>query len=342
MKRTFGIIFSGVLLLLGALFQLLLAFGMAFAGVLIHTQIHSGKLPGASTPASPPLPGWMPLFIYAICLVLLALAVWEILTAIGLFRVRRWARYSVLIIGGILVLFSLVYLLFTLVLLVAPLPGAAGMDQSQAQHMQAMTRAVFGVIALFHAILCAIGVFWLVYFNKKRVRDIFAGLPGQAPESPRPLLISVLAVLILIGAVSCLLMLFVPLPGAFFGLILHGWGKAAFYLVHAALLTAAGIGLWRLLEWGRLLTMALQVIGVVQYVVYLVHPSLYLRYTAEVNRIINPMQQPPSPLQIQSLLHSISFGIGILFFIAIIVVLHYYRGAFARPTEPLRIESAEP
>jgi hypothetical protein len=122
-------------------------------------------------------------------------------------------------------------------------------------------------------------------------------------------------------------------------LILHGWWKAAFYLVHAALLAAAGIGLLRLLEWGRLLTMALQVIGVAQHVVYLVRPSLYLRYTAEVNQIINPMQQPPSPLQIQSLLHSVSFGIGILFLGAIIAVLHYYRGAFARPAEPPQIES---
>jgi uncharacterized membrane protein (DUF2068 family) len=341
MKRTFGIIFSGVLLLLGALFQLLLAFGMAFAGVFIHTQIHSGKLPGASTPASPPMPGWMPLFIYALCAVFVALAVWGILTAIGLFRLRRWARYSVLVIGGILALFSLVYMLLMLVLMMVPLPGAAGMDASQVHSAQTMERVVLGVIALLHAILCAIGVFWLVYFNKKRVRDIFAGLPGQAPESPRPFLISVLAVLILIGAVSCLLFLFMPLPGVFFGLILHGWWKAAFYLVHAALLTAAGIGLWRLLEWGRLLTMALQVIGVVQYVVFLVHPSLYQRYTAEVNRIINPMQPQPQ-LPFQSLLHTVSFGIGILFLIAMIAVLHYYRGAFARPAEPPQIESAAP
>ena len=337
MKRTFGIIFSGVLLLLGALFQLLLAFLMAFTGVFLHKQIASGRLPNA--PASPPMPGWMPIFIYAICAVFIALAVWGILTAIGLFRVRRWARYSVLVIGGILALFSLVSLLLTLAMLLAPLPVAAGMNASQVHSAQAVTRVVFGVIAFLHAICCAIGVFWLVYFNKSRVREIFAGLPGQAPESPRPFLISIFAVLILIGAVSCLVMMFVPLPGVFFGLILHGWWKAAFYLVHALLLAAAGIGLWRLREWGRLLTMALQVIGVVQYVVYLVHPSLYLRYTAEVNQIINPMQQPPSPLQIQSLLHSVSFGIGILFLGAIIAVLHYYRGAFAGTNQPPQIES---
>ena len=339
MKRTFGIIFSGVLLLLGALFQSLLAFGMAFVGIFLHKQIASGKLPG-STPASASTLAWMPFVLYALCAVFVAVAIWEILTAVGLFRVRRWARYSVLIIGGILALFSLVSLLLTLAMLLVPLPGATGMDGSQAHNVQAFTKIFFGVIALIHLVRCAIGIFWLVYFNKKRVRDIFAGMPGQAPESPRPFLISVLAVLILIGAAGCLLFIFVPLPGLFFSLILHGWGKVALYLVSAALLAAAGIGLWRLQEWGRLLVLALQVIGMVQHVVYLVRPSLYLRYTEEVNQIINPMQQPPSPLQIQSLLHTVSFGIGILFYIAIIAVLHYYRGAFARPAEPPQIESA--
>ena len=340
MKRLAGIILSGVLLLLGALFQLLMAILMALAGAFLHRQIASGRLPNA--PASPPMPGWMPIFIFALCAVFVALAAWEIVTAIGLFRVRRWARYSVLVIGGALALFGLVSLLVTLTLLIAPLPGgaAAGMDPSQVHSMHVMARAVFGAIALFYAFLCAVGVSWLVYFNLKKVRDIFAGLPGQAPESPRPFLISLLAVLSLIGAAGCLLFMFVPLPGLFFGLILHGWGKVALYLVSAALLAAAGIGLWRLLEWGRMLVLALQVVGLVQHVVYLVRPSLYLRYTEEVNRIINPMQQPPSPLQIQSLLHTVSFGIGILFYIAIIAVLHYYRGAFARPAEPPQIESA--
>ena len=335
MKRTFGIIFSGVLLLLGALFQLLLAFLMAFTGVFLHKQIASGRLPNA--PASPPMPGWMPIFIYAICAVFIALAVWGILTAIGLFRVRRWARYSVLVIGGILALFSLVSLLLTLAMLLAPLPVAAGMNASQVHSAQAVTRVVFGVIAFLPAICCAIGVFWLVYFNKKRVRDIFAGLPGQAPESPRPLLISILAVLSLIGAGSCLLMTFIPFPGAFFGLILHGWEKAALYLVYAALMAAAGIGLWRLEEWGRRLALFMQALHLVQYVVYLVRPSLMLHVTAEINQSMHlPQAQPKLP--VQHMLLSLSFGFGILFVIAIIAVLHHYRGAFARPSQPPQIE----
>ena len=338
MKLTFGIIFSGVLLLLGALIQLLLALGMAFTGAFLHIQIASGKLPGSS-PASAPVLGWMPIVLYAFCAVFIAVAVWEVLTAVGLFRVRRWARYSVLIIGGILAVFSLMSFLLTLAMLLAPLPGAAGMDPSQAHNVHAFTKIFFGVIALFHLVRCAIGVSWLVYFNKKRVRDIFAGLPGQAPESPRPLLISILAVFILIGAVSCLLAVFIPFPGAFFGLILHGWGKAAFYLVYAAALAAAGIGLWRMEEWARRLALVIQAIGAVNCVVYFVRPSLMLRYTSEVNQMMN-LTQPQPQLPFQHMIFGVSFGFSILLLLAVIAVLHYYRGAFARPNQPPQIESA--
>jgi uncharacterized membrane protein (DUF2068 family) len=310
---------------------------MAFAGIFLHKQIASGKLPGSS-PASVQVLGWMPIAMYALCAVFVAVAVWEILTAVGLFQLRRWARYSVLIIGGILASFALFHMLTMLFLLAVPLPVAPGMDASQAHNVQAATRVVFGVIALFDAILCAIGVFWLVYFNKKRVRDIFAGLPGQAPESPRPLLISILAVLSLIGAVSCLLTTFIPFPGVFFGLLVYGWGKVALYLVYAALLAAAGIGLWRLEEWGRRLAMALQALHLAQYVVYLVHPSLMLHATAEINQSMHLPQQQ-SQLPFQTMFLSLAIGIGILFVIAIIAVLHYYRGAFARPAEPPQIES---
>jgi len=85
----------------------------------------------------------------------------------GALPVRRWARYSVLIIGGILAVFSLMSFLLTLAMLLAPLPGAAGMDPSQAHNVHAFTKIFFGVIALFHLVRCAIGVSWLVYFIRR-------------------------------------------------------------------------------------------------------------------------------------------------------------------------------
>ena len=137
MKRPFGVVFSAVLLLLGSLLQLPMALLMAFSGVLLRKQIVSGG-------ASLPLPTWIPAYMYALCGFFIALAVWGILTSVGLFRLRRWARYSILIIGGALTLIGLISLLVTLVMLFVPMNLASGPDASQVQSVQTITRIMFG------------------------------------------------------------------------------------------------------------------------------------------------------------------------------------------------------
>jgi hypothetical protein len=329
MKRPFGVTFSAVLLMLGSLLQLPIALLMAFAGVVLHKQIGSGGLPGAPGP----LPSWFPAYMYALCGFFIALALWGILTSVGLLRLRRWARFSILIIGGALALIGVASLPVTLVMLFVPMNVASGADASQVQSVQTITRIIFGAIALMYALIAAVGISWLVYFNKKKVRELFAGVAGSIPQSRRPFLISVLAVLNLIGAVGCVLMFFLPLPAVIFGLILYGWQKAAIYLVFAALQAAVGIGLWRLHEWGRKLALGVLAFGVVQAAVYLVRPSLLLRYTAEVNRIMGTTQSP-LPTQSQAMIYELSFGLSALFCIAIVAVLVYYRAAFRPPAEP--------
>jgi len=56
-KRPIGVVLSAVLILLGSLFELLLAFSMVLAGVYLHKQIGSGGLPNVPTTALPP--AWM-------------------------------------------------------------------------------------------------------------------------------------------------------------------------------------------------------------------------------------------------------------------------------------------
>ncbi|MGD0860753.1 MAG: hypothetical protein ABR912_15745 [Terracidiphilus sp.] len=335
MKRPFGVTFSAILLLLGSLLQLLMAFLMALSGAL-SGKIPSSGLPGA--PAPPPMPNWMPAVMYVLCAFFVALAAWGILTSVGLFRLRRWARYSVLIIGGGLALIGLVSLLSTLMMLAVPPPMPASVDAYQAPMVQTMTKFIFAIVAFLYGIVCAVGISWLVYFNLKRVREVFAGAPGEAAESRRPLLISVLAVLSMIGAGCCLLAAFIPFPAAILGWILYGWGKVALYLVFAGVEAAVGIGLWRLEEWGRRLALGAMALGLANSVVYLARPSLMLQYSAEVNRLIDPMQSP-LPAQSQTILYSSSLGFGVLLSIAILAVLIYCRGAFKRPVEPPRNEA---
>lgn len=336
MKRPLGVILSAVLLLLGSLFELLLAFGMVLAGVYLHKQIGSGGLPEAPATALPP--AWMPAFLYGICAFFVALAVWGIVTAVGLFRLRRWARYSVLVIGGGLALVGLVSLLMMLAMMAVPIPAASGLDASQAHTAQAMARIVFGVIAVFYGILCAIGASWLVYFNREKTRAAFAGTLGEVVESQRPFLISVIAVLSMIGAGGCLLMVFVPIPLPIFGLIVHGWGKAALFVAIAAVEAGVGIGLWRMEEWGRLLALGWMALSAIHVGVYIVFPSLMLRNTAAMQQIMNPMQTQQTP-PLDPILYDVSFGFSLLFVLAIMGVLIHYRAAFGYRSAPPQIES---
>jgi len=248
---------------------------------------------------------------------------------------------GILIIGGLLAVFSLISLLVTLLMMLVPLPMPANVDAAQAQSAQAVTRIMFGVMALVHMIVCAVGVSWLVYFNRQKVRDAFTSATGQALESRRPILISVIAVLNMIGAVSCLLMVFIPMPGVLFGWMFDGWGKVALCLAFAALTASVGVGLWRLKEWGRLLALAMQAFGLMNTAVYLLRPELMLRYSAEIQQRLTPMQ-PQLPDRFQTMIYSVSFGFGVLLCIAIAAILIYYRKAFQRAVEPLQIESASP
>src|SRR5208282_3322889 len=159
------------LLALGSLLQIVMALAMVFSGAMMQSQIRSGGIPGAT--AAAPLPGWMPIYMYALGAVFVALAVWGILTTVGLFRLRRWARYSILVICGCLALFGLVSCLMILLLMFVPLPMAANMDASQAQSAQSFVKIMFGAMAFFYFLVGALGVFWLVYFNLKTVREAF-------------------------------------------------------------------------------------------------------------------------------------------------------------------------
>jgi uncharacterized membrane protein (DUF2068 family) len=331
MKRPFGLVFSAIILLIGSLFQFLMAGVMALSGAAMPKGTATGGFPGA--PPTAPMPAWIPVYMYCLSVFVICLGVWGIVTTIGLFRLRRWARYSILVIGGGLALIGTVSMLVTALLVFVPLPLPASADPSQAQTVQGMIKVIFVVVALFYALVGALGIWWLVYFNRKQVRDIFAGAGGQIAESRRPFLIALLAVLNLIGAAGCLLMALLPLPLLLLGFILHGWQKTAICFAFAALQAAVGIGLWRLREWGRRLALAVMALAAVQCVVYVVRPSLLVRYTAELNQIMVPIQPQTLPPQFQTMMLSASFGFSILFCVAIAAVLIHYGYAFQPPIE---------
>jgi hypothetical protein len=318
MKRPALVIASAAALILLSLTQIILASLMGLAAALEHTH----EIPGA--------PQASPALMYCLCAFFLGLAIWGIVTAIGLSKLRHWARVSILIIGGCMTFFGVVGMAGMLVaMFLAPLLLATAADT---QHGSLTTvRVIFGSMAFIYATVAAIGIFWLVYFNRKATRIAFAGSAGELPESRRPLLISIYAVVSLLGATGCLLMAFTPFPAIMFGISFTGWKKALMYLVFAAIDAAIGVGLWKLAEWARRLALGFLAFGGVMMLVYLIWPSLLLRNNEAFSRSMG-VAQPALPGHLQVAIFVPIFGFSLLFMAAIAWMLHYYRDRFAPPT----------
>jgi hypothetical protein len=102
--------------------------------------------------------------------VMLALVILCFCTVYGLFRMKIWARYSVVLLG---LLDFLAFGLMTAGILIgrarsglaaAPLPNNPNITIGD----------VMIWLAAFYAVLALIGVWWMVYFNTKHVRQAFA------------------------------------------------------------------------------------------------------------------------------------------------------------------------
>ena len=335
MKRPAGVVASAVVLALVSLFQIVMALGMALAAAIDQDKGLVAAQSAAATPAAP-LPSWMPVLMYGMGVFFLLLAAWGIATTIGVYRLRHWARYSILIIGGCMAVFFSIYTLLMLVLMAVPVSIPATPAAPDPHATEAIYKITMGILAFLCALGAAIGVWWLVYFNRKSVRAVFAGPAGELAESRRPLLVSVYAVFCLIAFACLLVTTFAPVPATLFGYLFEGWQKAAFYLLFAAINLAIGIGLWRMAEWARRLAFAYLALGAVHLIVYLVRPSLWLRNMAVVHRAMHLPPQPEFAPQVQHFQHVFYiavFSLSLLLMAAIAYMLHYYRARFAPPSE---------
>lgn len=332
MKRPAGVVVSAIVLILGSLFDLLIAALMVFAATLAHRQTTSGAVAAS---AYGPMAPWMPTFFYGIAAFMVLLTVWGILTAVGVLRLRRWARYSILIIGGGLAFFGFLSAASMLLLVFLPFPMPPSADPSQAHSLQFVMRATLAGTAFFYLAMAAIGVWWLVYFNRKTTRDVFSGgQPEDAFAGPRPFPITLLAIFSAIGAAGCLIMILIPIPAAFFGAIVHGWAKVAIYVAFAIVELAIAIGLWRLREWGRRLALAMMAFGFAQCLFNLFRPSVMLKYSQEISRTMVPVQPQMTPYSTAMI--SFSSALSILVVAAVCAVLIKYRLAFSPPASGAR------
>lgn len=214
-------------------------------------------------------------------------------TAVDLFRMRVWARYSILILGGMEFLFCALMTAVMILVRSAPLPASAATPTPLNMH------AMLVGLAVTYGLFSLIGAWWLVYFNLAPVRHAFAdarqtgGMPAQgvgegqiamaAPqEAGTPawrIVIIVWASLMLFGAVSLPMVMFLHVPLFLFGLILRGAAANAVVLLLVAVQLYLAAGL--LMKWkpGWYLGLAWQIYTIVYFLTFLL-PGMWGRFTA--------------------------------------------------------------
>jgi hypothetical protein len=125
----------------------------------------SHGLPEAGDAPVPHLRG----LLILVALFQLAFAAWGVCNAVGLLRLRVWARVSVLFFAGVLVLLNGSAFFGGLIALGNLPAGSPGVTAA-------------GAALLPRVLMVLVGIWWLVLFNTRRMKDAFAA-SAQGPES---------------------------------------------------------------------------------------------------------------------------------------------------------------
>jgi hypothetical protein len=288
MARSGGITFSAVVVLLGSVFAILCG-GIAVLGSIMAST--------AALATSAPMDFRYIAIAEAIFYV--GFGGWGIASGVGLINTRQWARISMLVFAGLLLLFSLpACLAFAIIRF--PESG----DPNLPANFMAMIRVG---MAMVFALIAALGGFWLYFFNKKSVKEQFLGpqpagegmvadLSGARPKA-RPVSILIIGWYLLISSgFTPLALLFSrsffrsqPMPLCFLGFFAFGRTAILILLVWMAAQFVAAVGLLKLKNWGRVVTIWLQVLSMANLVLAFGPPANRVRYQQNMEAIVASM-----------------------------------------------------
>jgi hypothetical protein len=190
-----------------------------------------------------------------------ALAAIGIWTSVGLFRLRSWARTSILVFAGFTAAGSLFCLLLTMTIPVPP-TFTAGTEYI----FRLIMAATFGIPLI-------VSVWWLIQFNTRATKAAFAS-PISEADSRRPLSITIIAFASLVGGAFGILGILTRMPAFLFGATFNGWTAGVIYAVFGALSLYIGKGLLELREEARILAIGWFVFSLVHAALVTLVPSL--------------------------------------------------------------------
>jgi len=270
-KRSAGVTVSAVLAILGGALLLLFA-----ALGVIAVLLQAGGRSQTSANVHPPALTVMILGFAVLAL----LAAWPIATGIALFLLQPWSRWSIIIGSGCMTVMGI--LTFTVMFIV---PTPLGTPPAALAMARIVVLIMYGLPAL-------LGIFWLWFFNRTSVKVQFTGVGDPSPGGT-PAGIYVIAVFLLAGAVSCLIMIFTGYPGAILGIVATGWAARALFLAMAACQLFVGLALWRLQPSGRIGAIAFFTFGIVNNLSFAFIPGSVTRLMGAMTSVAP--QMPPLP-----------------------------------------------
>jgi hypothetical protein len=270
MKRSTGVTVIVILSLIGSVFT----FGMGILMLVVMIV--------APAPRSGPFPGSPIVFksmLLLASLVYLLPAGWGIVTGIGLWRLKNWARISIIVFSVLLILMGV---FSGLMMLVVPIPSTS----NNAVDPSIMTGIRISMGA-FMLSLAGIGIWWLVFFNRSKVKEQFGQLsPAMADGTPlqndpgpdkRPLSITIVAWFLLVGCLFIPVNLGLRAPAILFTKLLTGSPAVLFYLSFAIAQLCIGVGLLRLRPTARVAAVIYFVFGSVNAAVFYLSPGGHAR-----------------------------------------------------------------
>lgn len=311
-----AVVAAAIVGILTSLFALLGTLG-AIAGMTM--------LPQTGSAAVPPLAIGIlaPILAFAA-----ALAIFGLFTSIGVLRLKKWARISMLIWGGVTAFFSGLMLISTALV---PLPEMPADTAAAMPFMRLLMIVVYGIQFL-------IGVWWLLLFNQKAIKEQFLGMTlndGQTVAAPPPRCPLPLAILARFSIFSAGFSLFLPFTSfpvnaILFGHRFHGAvGFAIFYLA-AILVLAGSIGMLRLKRWSYPLMLGQYFFWMASGTIALLRPN----YDRNLQEIMSQMSLPEGPAGQMAFAQTRVFGIlSLIPGVLLIWLLLYFHTRFIAACE---------
>lgn len=265
MKRSTGVTVIAILSLIGSILTFLM-------GLFVGLMVFIVPMPAEGLPNSPPFFRTVLLFG---ALIYVVPAIWGFFSSIGLLRLKNWARISLIVFSVLLIFIAGFGGLVSLVIPTPPSPTPAP---------HAVAVAVRWFTALISLTLVGLGIWWLIFLTREKVRVQFlpiaateVGEPSllgaQIATAKRPLSITILAWFMLVICMFIPFNLLLHAPTFLLTTILTGWPAALVQICFGALNLGIGIGLLRLSPVARKAAIAYFVVGFINVEIFYLLPG---------------------------------------------------------------------